>query len=272
MSEFQKVIKVVAICLGVFIIVNIVGVVLAGISIATKINYFTNNEEIQTFAQSYQGVERIEIDSVISSINIKQGDEYRVEATNLKNKFSATLQNGTLKIEENRFLFFGKKRNEAITIYIPKENNLNKLNIDAGAGRIEISDISVNNFDIDQGAGIIEITNSKFNRTSIDGGAGEIKISACTLNDMDLNAGIGKITLQGAVTGNSKIECGIGEMNILLDGEEADYNIRANKGIGNITINNNMQEADTVYGTGKNKIILDGGIGNITVDFSRNSK
>lgn len=240
MNGFQKAIKILAICLSIFIIANIIGVIVFGISIVTNIGMREEKVIVENFSEAYQNVSEIDIESISSNIIIKleedsngknrnetlQEDEanpifseeakVRVEASNLKNNFTSKLKNGTLKIEESKVGFWGSNSSGVITIYIPKEIALNELKIDSGAGKIEIENIVSEKLDLDQGAGILKIANCKFNKTDIDGGTGEIKIQETILNDMNLDAGVGKIELNAKITGNSKIECGIGEMNIGL--------------------------------------------------------
>lgn len=267
MNGVQKAIKIIAICLGIVIIINILGGILFGLSLVVNIGVNTENVEVKTFEEKYDSVSKIDIDTVTSDIIIKSGNEFKVEANNMKNTFSSKAKNGTLKIDENQKWFNSNNLSGIITIYIPDDTVLKELKIDAGAGKIEIQDVIANKFDIDQGAGTLKISNSKFNQTDIDGGAGEINIRASVLNDLDLEAGVGRIDVEAEITGNSKIECGIGEMNLILLGKEDDYTITANKGFGNIKINDKDQRRNIVYGSGINKIRLEGGIGNITVDF-----
>lgn len=270
MNGFQKTIKIFAICLAIFIIVNIVGGILSFLAIVTGVRYMETNDTIQveSFVGEYKNIDKIDIDSVSSNIIIKPGNEFKVEANNLKNRLSSNEMNGTLRIKEEKAWFWNSNNQGSITIYVPIGITLNELKIDSGAGKIEIENINVDEFDLEQGAGVVEIEKSKFNKTNIDGGAGEIKIKNSTLNNLKMDAGIGKIDVEAEITGNSKIDCGIGDMRITLLGNEEDYDIRAEKGIGNIQINNKRQENDVTYGSGKNKIKLEGGVGNIEVNFS----
>lgn len=271
MNGVQKGIKIFAICLAVFIIIHIVGGILFGLSIITNIGFGEDKIVVENYTQTYQEVEKIDIDTISSNLVIRSGNEFKVEANNLSNYLSSELKQGILKIKEKKASFWSNNSSGVIIVYIPNEITLKELKIDSGAGKIEISNISVDNFDIDQGAGLLEIKDSKFRKVDIDGGAGEIKISESILNDVKMDAGVGKITLEAEITGNSKIECGIGEMNISLLGNKEDYSVMIEKGIGNIKIDGEEQTNNTVYGKGKNKLSLEGGIGNIAVEFDKNA-
>lgn len=261
MNGIQKVIKYGAIGLAIFIIVNIFSLV---IFVASKVvDIDINYDEIINFKETYENVEKIKIDISSAKLNIKQGDVFRVEANDITKKFKSKLTNGTLKIEENKQLFFKTKSSE-INIYIP-EINLESIDIDAGAGSITIENVNTNEFDLDQGAGTITISNSKFLKADIDGGAGEFKIISSNLNNLDLDAGVGKIEIDAILTGENKIDCGVGEVDINLLGESSNYKIKINKGIGSIKINGENQSNDTTFSSGDNLIDIKGGIGNIDI-------
>jgi len=275
MNGLQKIIKILAICFAIFLIVNIVGGILFGMSILTNITSKEDKQTVQTFSEIYKDVNKIDINSIGANLTIKAGDEFKVESNNIKNNFTSKIINGNLKIEEHKtwpwsnIWSWEDNSYGEIIVYIPKEKVLDKLEIDSGAGKIQIEDATVEDFDIDQGAGVLTIKNSKFNKTDIDGGAGEIVVTSTVLNNLKMSAGIGKITLNAEITGKSKIECGVGEVEIELIGDENKYRISAEKGIGNIEINNQQYVSNTVYGRGENDIKIEGGVGNITVKMSQ---
>lgn len=267
MSSVQKIIKIFAIILSVFIILNIVSAIMFGLSMFANIGIRNDKIEVESFSETYQNVNEIDIDAISSNIIIKTADKFRVEASNLKNQFSSKVINGKLKVEERKRWIFANNFAGEIIIYVPEKSPLNKLKIDAGAGKIEIENIIADEFDLNQGAGIVKISNSGFNKTDIDGGAGKIEIISSVLNDLKLDAGVGKIEVEAYIKGKSKIECGVGETNITLLGEEKDYSIVAEKGIGSIRIEGKEQSSSTQYGIGENKIDIEGGIGSINLKF-----
>lgn len=154
-----------------------------------------------------------------------------------------------------------------ITLYIPKNMDLKELDIDNGAGRVEMDGIFARKLDLDHGAGTIKIVNSSFDKVDIDGGAGKIEIASSVLNDMRLSAGVGKVDIDAELLGNNRIECGVGGIDLLLKGSKEDYKITTEKGIGSIKIKGESISNDHTYGDGKNTIRVEGGIGSINIDF-----
>lgn len=274
MNGFQRVIKVLAICFAVFLIVNIFGWIMFGLSffvnISGKSNIESNEKVENTYSypeEEYINIDRLDIDISVAGLIIKTGDSLRVETEEVKDNVIVREVNGTLKIEEKSNWFWNKKRLENIVIYIPEQTKLSKIDIDTGGGEIKIDGIYAKAFDIDHGAGRLEISNSIFDEVDIDGGAGETEILDCILNDFKLSAGVGRVKITGEIKGNSEIECGIGELDVSLKGNKEDYKIMAEKGLGSIRIDKIEQGNDTIFGSGKNIIKLEGGIGSIEIDF-----
>lgn len=61
------------------------------------------------------------------------------------------------------------------------------------------------------------------------------------------------------------IDAGIGKVDIELEDGVRNYTIKASKGIGSISINNEELTSDREYGNGPNYIKIDGGVGTIRI-------
>jgi len=275
MNGFQSVIKIFAICLAVFIIVNIFGWLIFGLSFLTHLGNYRDDDsytsetitEIKDFSETYKNVKEIDIDVEYAKLCIKQGEEFRVEAGGMKSNFSSKVKDGKLKIEEHKIWSWNNNPSGYIIIYIPQDINLEELDIDTGAGQTEIDSVSAEKLNLDHGAGYVRISNSNFDAANIEGGAGKIEVISSSLNDLKLDAGVGKTEIEAEITGNSRINCGVGEVSIILEGNKEDYKIRAERGIGSLKIAGESISNDEIYGNGKNSIRVEGGIGSINIDF-----
>lgn len=262
MNDVQKVIKYAAIVLSGVIIIAIISLLFEVVS-----SFLPDSESnIKNFYEEYQNIREIEIDSSYSKIIIQKGNKFSVDGSNINKKFTSSVNNGVLKINENSKKLWNKNYDGVITITVD-DTVLNKLELEHGAGKLTIDGISANKFELEQGAGKVEISNVTFLNTSIDGGAGEIVIDSASLKNLDLDIGAGKATLQAYLEGNSDIDCGVGALDINLLGSKEDYRITVNKGIGSVNIDGIKQNDGSIFGNGINTINLDGGIGSINVSF-----
>lgn len=280
MSDGQKVIKYLAIAFAIFLSVNIIIGIISAVFFGIRvldINFKENNKTSSVvsnyemiMSQKYENVEKLKIEIGYSKLEIKQGEEFKVES-NAKNeniKIRKTSNTLTIK-EENTWNIFNDDIESHIIITVPKYYFFEKIDIDAGSSELNISDIQTKSFDIDVGAGNVIISNLLvIDKADIDGGAGKVVINNSNLSNLDLDVGVGEFQiLNSKLLENSDIDSGIGKLQISLKGTLEDYKIIPTTGIGSFTIEGNTVENDKVYGNGENKIKIDAGIGKVEVDF-----
>lgn len=274
MTSFQKIIKYLAIALAVFIIFNIVSAIFYGISTLKNIfrldsdNHITENLNSLDLEETSIAVLDIDID--ISKLIIQTGNSLKAETNNkyIKSK----QENNKLYIEEKNHNLSLKNNNSELIITIPENTELDYVNIETGAGEVEIEEINTKKLDLDLGAGKVTINNLNITKeANIDGGAGEFNILSGSINNLDLDIGVGKFTLSTSLTGNNYIDAGVGAVDIELIGTLEDYTIKSNKGIGQIKIAGENINDNNIIGTGANILEIEGGIGQISINLKNSS-
>ena len=96
---------------------------------------------------------------------------------------------------------------------------------------------------------------------------GKTELKSCKINNLKANLGMGEFTFSGILTGKSEIDSGVGAINIDLMNNKKNYTVDVSKGLGNVTLDGQKLEMDRVYGSGENYLDIDGGIGEIKIDF-----
>jgi len=274
MTSAQKVIKYISIAFAIFLIVTIISAILGGfyavagiIGLKNEKENSTSNEEIINLANlENNDIETLEIKLAYTSLSIKTGDSFKIDTNNDNITYKQNDKN--LKIEDEESKWFLNNNNYELILYVPDNFEFDKVKITTGAGEISIDSLNVNTLDFELGAGKMKIDNLNVaDECNIEGGAGELNILSGTINDLDLDMGVGETNITASLTGNNEINAGVGSLNIdLLDNKE-NYRIKVNKGIGNIRIDGKEFSDGEVLGDGDNKIDIDGGIGNIKVNF-----
>ncbi len=271
MTTAQKIIKNLAIAFAIFLIIVIVSAILGGIYGLASILGLNHQHEIlgEMVVTSFENsdVKKLDVDVVFTNLAIKVGDTLKVETNNdsiLCKEGQQTLQ---IK-EENNNWFFGENKGDLI-IYIPKNMKFENMEIHTGAGKISIEELNTEKLELELGAGETEIEKLEVTRNcKINGGAGKVSVLSGTIHNFDLDMGIGEINLTANIKGKSDIEAGVGNLNITLQGDKESYKIKTNKGIGKIKIDGKEMKEAEVFGDGENDISIDGGIGNIILEFS----
>lgn len=294
MTTLQKVIKYCAIAAAILLSVNILSIIasvamgvfsglnLVGNSISGSGNSNNNrNERIITeedlidFQESFSNIESIIVENSASEFLIKTGDRFYIEATDVSKNFSASVNNGTLTIEDDgwRIGWFGatvvNPFHSTITLYIPEDFIGEKVSITTGAGTIYVEQLSTDKLIVNAGAGKVDFYRTNSKDTQVEGGVGSISFIDVNLGDLRLDCEVGRTYIKGTVYGDSEIECGVGNLEMLLLGSVDDYDLSADMGIGEIRINgikygnNNWRNSSA-----PNSLKIEGGIGAVYVDFN----
>ena len=123
------------------------------------------------------------------------------------------------------------------------------------------------------GAGAVEIQNlTATEEAEIEGGVGEINLLSGSLKNLDFDMGVGKLNVTAVLQGKSQLNCGVGEANVTLLGNQEDYTVNVEKGIGQAWIEAQKVENNTTYGIGENKVEVSGGVGSVWITFKEKTE
>lgn len=279
MNTFQKIIKALAIALAVFIIFSIVSAIVGIIATVAKVRFvadlFTLDEsEVTSFSETYdiEQITSLDIESSIAKLEIVSSDKMAVEASDVTNKFSVTLENGELSVKEKMTTNIGinGEISPVIKIYVPEGFIFQIVDIESGVGDTYIEALVADVVEIASGVGDLEADYLEArNKIDIEAGVGKINIKNSILNSLSFEAGVGEYDITTYLTGNSKFECGVGNGNInLSDFSDELSKILVKKGLGKITVDENEYSDNQTYGTGKDLVEIEGGVGNVTVTLN----
>lgn len=265
MTQFQKVIKYLAIGLAALLAVSIIGGILGAVgSLGGFVFEDATTEEMKTYTVS-SDISRLRVKISAADITIKQGEAFAVES-NLKN-LTVEDKNGELTVKEKEGRF-GNYANASLVLTVPTGTVFEKAEIETGAGRLTADALSAEVLDCDFGAGEIQI-DSLFASTKadIDGGAGRITVSDGNINNLDFDMGVGQLNFTAALTGVSDFDLGVGESNLTLIGSKDDYTLDVEKGLGEITVDGYSVSNSTDIDNGQNRVDISGGVGAVNIKF-----
>ena len=269
MTTFQKVIKYLALALAIFLIVTIIGGIITGL---TGVSYLLSGKndkvvgEMQNFSIDGE-ISSLSVDLSGAELKIKTADNFSVESNH--KYISVKTDSGKLRISETKRFFAVSPKGLTVILSVPKDFVFDNAMIDTGAGKVEIETLACDVLELSLGAGKADIKNLTANsRAEIDGGAGELNIDGGKLCNLNLDMGVGKLTLKSRIEGKSDLDYGVGETDLILLGSKDDYKIELDKGIGEARLDGESMRDDSVYGSGENFIEIDGGIGEINIEFS----
>lgn len=273
MTTAQKVIKYIALGFAAFLIVTIISAILSGgyaLLRAFGLIHVDKNivtEELKVISSEVKEISTLKIDLSCTNLDVKIGDNFKVETNNSKITF--TNDNGSVKIKEENRNWLNNNKESNLIIYIPRDMiAIDETKIETGAGKINIEKLNTQSLYLELGAGDVYIKNLTVTKEAkIDGGLGRTELKSCEINNLKANLGMGDFVFNGKLTGKNEIDSGVGAIDIDLMDNKGNYKINVSKGLGNVTLDGQKLEMDRVYGTGENYLDFDGGIGEIKIEF-----
>lgn len=274
MTTTQKIIKYLAIAFALFLVISIFSIIF-GLSreIISSINNDKKEskllEEYTTISNNVNNIESFKIDISNDDIEIKEGEKFEVKTNNPDVKFYH--ENSIVKIKSDKTFSWHLSNSSrgTIIIYLPNEFNISELDLNLGAGKIDIDKIFVETLLMDLGAGTMTAKEiNVYEKATINGGAGNININSGTINNLNLKLGAGNASIQSDLTGSNTLTTGVGKLNLGLSRSKNNYKFDINKGLGNIILNDFDVSEDTLIGDGETKIKINGAVGNIIINTS----
>ena len=268
MTSIQKVFKYLAMAFAIFLSVSIIGGICGALATATFI--FGGNSvvgETQNYPVTDADIKSISINVSAARLNIKTGDSFNIESNH--QKLSVKVNKGCLEISEKDKFIGLKSADIVIDVFIPQGFVFENARIETGAGKVTIDTVSAANLSLELGAGeaVIKSLNAD-KKAEIDGGAGKLTVNSGKLCNLEADLGVGEFDLTAALDGNININHGVGALKLNIEGAADDYTIELDKGLGKVTVGNQELSDGAVFGTGSNRIELDGGVGEIKVNFA----
>lgn len=258
MSETQKVIKYFAYAIAIFLIVSICTTILEIVSIFASAFEKTSNNIILSEVE-YNNY--LKVDLIKANLIVKTGDKLEVVSDS---------ENILVKRENNKISISEKKTNYSkkidLTIIVPNDFSFDYVEIDSSIGNIDIKKLNTRNLDLDIGAGKLNIDNLTVNKlATIDTGVGKVDINNAFVNELDLDLGTGSGIFSGVILGESYIDAGVGSFILNLNESIDNYKFYMDEGKGSFLVNGN-KITDEYVGNGNTLIKIDGGIGKFEIN------
>ncbi len=265
MTSWQKTTKYIAMAFAILLCIGIIGGSISLLALLFGLGRGSETADFKGYAIT-QEVTKLRLDLGTTRLTIQEGDTLRVEVRSPYLK--VTEKDGTLSIREKRPWLNLRGWDSELRIYVPAGTIWDEADIDGGAGTITIDTLSARRLKLNLGAGKMDVQElNVWTQADIDGGAGQISIEGGTMTNLNLDMGVGSLTIQSRLQGSSSLDLGVGLSQITLLGDKEDYYLKLRKGMGELRLNGEKLEANTVYGAGPNRIDVDGGVGSVQLSF-----
>ncbi len=174
--------------------------------------------------ENTQSIHSLNLEIAAAVVVVQTGDDWKLE-TNVKKKYlTSEVKDGILTIEQPshetdiRNLLKLKDHVPTVTLTMPKDVQLKKLEAYLGAGTMDIKNLSAQKSDLDVSAGTVTLDQLDTQKTNISCDLGEVSGSMRLTGDGSMDASVGSMELE------------------LLDGSKL-AEVNANVSVGDVTLN-----------------------------------
>ncbi len=230
MRDAQRAVKAIAAGLAILLVCGIIALVLGAGMIVGRIFGVEQGvaDEWSATVISDKG-DFAELCVNVGSVNVRmeRGEEFQVWADNEVVEFRRDTDKVYIEEKDFDWLSRREKWGGEVKIILPEDLELERVNLEAGAGTVLVNDLKV--------------------------------------KELDMNLGVGKVEIEVEISGKSKIDAGLGKLELNLKGGREDYKMKFSKGLGVITLDGENMNDGAVWGDGENEIEIDGGVGAIEI-------
>lgn len=160
-----------------------------------------------------------------------------------------------------------------VYLEIPKNFTFKNIDIELGAGYLEALSLTAsNNIEIEVGAGELITKSLTADTLQMELGAGNVEIDNGSISDSDISVGFGNLTYHGVIRNDLTAECGMGNLELFLNDSYESHNYEVDCGMGNMTLHEKTISAiaynSDIQHNAASTYTLECGMGNMTVLFN----
>ncbi|MBP3568989.1 MAG: DUF4097 family beta strand repeat protein [Lachnospiraceae bacterium] len=257
---------------------------------------FGGSEEVMSGSEEFAAsdIDSLELEGTSGEVIIEtwDGEFIAVLYENISEDYGIYNDGGTLVIEKEGNYFFWEqafKETPKIRVRVPEEKTLKKVKVDNGSGGVTITNVISDRLYVDSGSGGVNISevevkksvfhsgsgsftvkDSSLGETSMDSGSGFVNLEHVVAHNLVLDTGSGRVDVSGILTGNCMFESGSGSLNVVVYGEETEYNFRTDMGSGSFYLNGRKEDKEkqnVEYADADHLLVFDAGSGRVSLEF-----
>lgn len=212
--------------------------------------------------------EKMEISVSTLALKIVSGksDAITLAGSN-RDKMDCYIKDGCLYLEEKNYKSLQK--GGEIVLIVPETIDWKRIEIDASAAYVELSDFTAEEMEFSAGAGSIEATGMQTQKLSLSAEAGAITLTDSKTAELEADAEAGAINFSGSVTELVDADAELGSIVLKLSQRENDFDYEIENDLGNVEFDGVSMGNSVISNRAGGKMKLDSSMGNIEIYFEQ---
>ncbi len=187
-------------------------------------------------------------------------------------ELKSSLESGTLKIEVARDNKHALSKEKKAVLYLPDDMSVSDVTIEAGAAHLVWEpDFKCKKLDINLGAGDVNMSKITAENSDFDIGAGELKFDSLVTEDADIDVDMGNFTMKGDITDKLDLDVAMGNAILNITSSEKDHNYDYEVGMGSLNIGKTkaagMANSHEIDNDASSDYDINVGMGNVSINF-----
>ncbi len=206
----------------------------------------------------------------MGNVVIRDGSSYEMSWTGAANRAPVMeIKDGTLTVTQKgnwHLINNPLSGKNVLTITIPQNTIIRRLEADLAMGNCKISDVSARDAKLDLDAGNLELFSGAFDTLNIDADMGNVTVTDCSFSKGDFDADMGNITIEHADEFNKlNLDADLGNIEVSTALDVNAMTLDLDTDLGNITINGKKVSGSLKQGAGSARLEARANMGNIRI-------
>ena len=158
-----------------------------------------------------------------------------------------------------------------LTLYVPETCFLETVELELGAGSMQIENLCAENVHISVEAGKLTVDAMESKDMTVSLGAGAVSLNKVNIQNAELSVGAGTMSLNGRIHGDIEADCAMGNLQMELDDNVKSFNYELQCMAGNILLNgekhSGINEGMLIDHAASKDMKLNCAIGNMKIEF-----
>lgn len=219
---------------------------------------------------------KVEVSGCALTLEPSGDENYYVEASNIE-KFQCYQEDGVLYLKAVQPVGEWKdlskeSRKHIINLYVPESYSFENVEVNLGAGLMEMGTVTAQNVDMEVGAGQINVEKLVAETCKLEVGMGEIVLKDMQVETIQTDTGMGHLEMSGNISERAEVQCSMGAVEMYLDGSEEDYNYEVSAAMGSVSMGGNeysgLSQEKRVDNGADSTLQIDCSMGSIEVTFA----
>lgn len=121
-------------------------------------------------------------------------------------------------------------------IHVPRGSSFREVDVEIGAGLMNICNLTIEEFDAEVGAGEMSLSDTVITELDAEIGMGSLIADGVQSVNANISVDMGKVDFDGGISGYMEVENAVGSVYMLLDGAAEDHNYVIECKLGSIEI------------------------------------